>query len=178
MQPVSERPTPKVTRPPNQAGPAIPLLPNTESGLASSLIRARSAVCDGAFINPPPGVVSTHSLPSLSPPPHPHSSPRLYLLGVMSSLGSAASIEVADCLFCANHKLEVCRECEFDGREDNDFALGFDPSPERGSLELAATTTNKDGEIVCKKHANVDCKQCYNWKKQLTKLHKDAKKAK
>ncbi|KAF8601875.1 hypothetical protein BDV93DRAFT_524439 [Ceratobasidium sp. AG-I] len=95
----------------------------------------------------------------------------------MSSLGSTGSIEIADCLFCANHKLEVCRECEFDGREDNDLTFGFEPAPARGSLDLPATTANKDGVIQCKKHANPDCRQCYGWKKQLTKLHKEAKKA-
>ncbi|KAG9076818.1 hypothetical protein FRC06_009306 [Ceratobasidium sp. 370] len=104
----------------------------------------------------------------------------------MSSLDSAGSVDIADCIFCANHRLEVCKECEFDGREDNDTTFGslvltqsakFDPNPIRGPLDLPATTTNKEGVIQCKKHANPDCKQCYGWKKQLTKLHKEAKKA-
>ncbi|CEL63314.1 hypothetical protein RSOLAG1IB_05358 [Rhizoctonia solani AG-1 IB] len=66
----------------------------------------------------------------------------------MSSLGSNQSIEVNDCLFCSNHKLEVCQECEFDAREDNDLTFGFDPNPARTSLELPAWSTNKDGMYV------------------------------
>ncbi|KAG8767877.1 hypothetical protein FRC12_005963 [Ceratobasidium sp. 428] len=94
----------------------------------------------------------------------------------MSSLDSGGSVDIADCIFCANHRLEACTECSFDGREDNDTTFGFDPI-DREPLDLPATQTNKDGVIQCKKHANPDCKQCYGWKKQLTKLHRDAKKA-
>ncbi|CAE6376406.1 unnamed protein product [Rhizoctonia solani] len=96
----------------------------------------------------------------------------------MSSLGSNQSVEVNDCLFCANHKLEVCQECEFDAREDNDLTFGFDPNPARSSLELPAWSTNKDGMLQCKKHSNMDCRQCFGWKKQIQKLHTAAKKAK
>ncbi|KAG9074702.1 hypothetical protein FS749_013702, partial [Ceratobasidium sp. UAMH 11750] len=54
----------------------------------------------------------------------------------------------------------------------------FDPAPGRAPLDLPATNITKDGVLQCKKHANPDCKQCYGWKKQLTKLHREAKKAK
>ena len=96
----------------------------------------------------------------------------------MSSLGSAGSVELNDCLFCSNHRLEVCKECELDSREDNDLTFGFDPAPTRAPLELPPLSSNKDGVLQCKKHSNPECKQCFGWKKQLQKLHTAAKKAK
>ncbi|EJT51247.1 hypothetical protein A1Q2_02287 [Trichosporon asahii var. asahii CBS 8904] len=54
--------------------------------------------------------------------------------------------------------------------------MGFDPMP-RAPLELPAYYRNaKDSNIVCKQHGNVECKACFNWKKNITKLHKEAKK--
>ncbi|WWD20681.1 hypothetical protein CI109_105157 [Kwoniella shandongensis] len=88
---------------------------------------------------------------------------------------SNSSIEINDALFC-EHGLEVCKTCEFDGREDNDAMMGFDPKP-RAPLELPAHyKNNKDGSVMCKAHANPNCKSCFGWKKQITKLHKDGKK--
>ncbi|KAB5589377.1 hypothetical protein CTheo_7175 [Ceratobasidium theobromae] len=95
----------------------------------------------------------------------------------MSSLDSARSIEINNCLFCANHRLEVCRECDIDEREGNDGTFGFDPI-DRGTLALPTLSTNKDGVLQCKKHSNPECNLCFGWKKQLTKLHAAAKKAK
>ncbi|KAK1923081.1 hypothetical protein DB88DRAFT_330980 [Papiliotrema laurentii] len=99
----------------------------------------------------------------------------------MDNLGTSPtdtekSIEVNDALFC-EHALEVCKTCEFDGREDNDAMMGLDPAP-RGPIELPPYFKNsKDGQIMCKAHANTNCKSCFGWKKQITKLHKEGKKA-
>ncbi|WWC72550.1 uncharacterized protein I206_106512 [Kwoniella pini CBS 10737] len=85
------------------------------------------------------------------------------------------SIEINDALFC-EHGLEVCQQCEFDAREDNDSMMGLDPKP-RGPLELPAHFKNsKDNTFMCKSHGNANCKSCFNWKKQMTKLHKEGKK--
>ncbi|WOO79358.1 uncharacterized protein LOC62_02G002882 [Vanrija pseudolonga] len=92
-----------------------------------------------------------------------------------SPADSTASIEINDALFC-EHGKEVCEPCGFDGREDNDAVMGFDPMP-RAPLDLPAYYKNaKDNSYVCKAHANNECKQCFNWKKSITKLHKEAKK--
>ncbi|ORX41023.1 hypothetical protein BD324DRAFT_678424 [Kockovaella imperatae] len=86
------------------------------------------------------------------------------------------SVEINDALFC-EHEMEVCQQCQFDGREDNDAMMGYDPLP-RAALEIPAHyKSNKDGSILCKAHANSDCKSCFGWKKQIGKLHKEAKKA-
>ena len=92
-----------------------------------------------------------------------------------SPTDSTSSIEINDALFC-EHGKEVCEPCGFDGREDNDCVMGFDPAP-RAPLDLPAYYRNaKDQSIVCKAHANHDCKQCFNWKKTISKLHKEGKK--
>jgi len=37
---------------------------------------------------------------------------------------SAATVEIADALFCQSHIKEVCEDCNYDGREDNDAFYG------------------------------------------------------
>ncbi|KDN45815.1 hypothetical protein RSAG8_04648, partial [Rhizoctonia solani AG-8 WAC10335] len=88
---------------------------------------------------------------------------------------SSSTVEVNDCVFCSNHKLEVCEECGLDLREDNDAFYGFD-SINRDPLECSALSTN-DGGFQCKKHGSSACSQCFGWKKQITILHEAAKKA-
>ncbi|BEJ16492.1 hypothetical protein CspHIS471_0510970 [Cutaneotrichosporon sp. HIS471] len=93
-----------------------------------------------------------------------------------SPTDSTASIEINDALFC-EHGKEVCEPCGFDGREDNDAVMGFDPVP-RAPIDLPAYYRNaKDNNIVCKAHGNNECKQCFNWKKTIQKLQKESKKA-
>ncbi|CED83584.1 hypothetical protein [Phaffia rhodozyma] len=76
------------------------------------------------------------------------------------------------------HGQEVCTACGFDAREENDAFFGFSPVAERGALTLVDfTRSTKDNSIHCKKHGTVDCKQCFNWKKSIAKLQKDASKA-
>ncbi|WVQ70729.1 hypothetical protein IAR50_000251 [Cryptococcus sp. DSM 104548] len=99
-------------------------------------------------------------------------------LGISPSdtVASDSSIEINDAMFC-EHGLEVCKSCEFDAREDNDFMMGVDAAP-RGPLELPAHYKNhKDGSYTCKAHGNANCKSCFSWKKQIVKLHKEGKKA-
>ncbi|KAJ7076762.1 hypothetical protein B0H15DRAFT_790275 [Mycena belliarum] len=116
-----------------------------------------------------------------------------------------ATIEINDALFCPHFK-EVCGECAFDGREENDAFFGFDPI-EREALLAPAAIVNKDGVYQCKKHAATGewfalsapgrpsapfvlrvciplvtvpplrCTQCYGWKKQITRARAAAKKA-
>ncbi|KAF7296848.1 hypothetical protein MIND_00916100 [Mycena indigotica] len=86
-----------------------------------------------------------------------------------------ATIEINDLLFCTHFK-EVCEDCSFDGREENDAFFGFDPI-DRDGIEAPAATVTKDGVYQCKKHASTSCSQCYGWKKQITRLRTAAKKA-
>ncbi|KAJ3815078.1 hypothetical protein EV368DRAFT_38925 [Lentinula lateritia] len=110
---------------------------------------------------------------------------------------SPATIEINDALFCQHYK-EVCAICEYDGREENDAFFGFDPIDREG-IEAPSATINKDGDYQCKKHALTGksslnilddqgmtsernyhipaCNQCYGWKKQITRLRTQAKKA-
>ncbi|KAJ3932358.1 MAG: hypothetical protein NXY57DRAFT_894342 [Lentinula lateritia] len=111
---------------------------------------------------------------------------------------SPATIEINDALFCQHYK-EVCAICGYDGREENDAFFGFDPIDREG-IEAPSATINKDGDYQCKKHAltgkssrrllDIDdkhnserthhvsaCNQCYGWKKQITRLRTQAKKA-
>ncbi|KAJ6474552.1 hypothetical protein DFH09DRAFT_1218100 [Mycena vulgaris] len=62
-----------------------------------------------------------------------------------------ATIEINDALFCTHFK-EVCTECAFDGREENDAFFGFDPI-DRDGMEAPPAIVNKDGVYQCKKHA-------------------------
>ncbi|GAW04186.1 hypothetical protein F5879DRAFT_1021424 [Lentinula edodes] len=88
---------------------------------------------------------------------------------------SPATIEINDALFCQHYK-EVCAICGYDGREENDAFFGFDPIDREG-IEAPSATINKDGDYQCKKHALTACNQCYGWKKQITRLRTQAKKA-
>lgn len=85
------------------------------------------------------------------------------------------TIEVNDAIFCVHYK-EVCPDCSFDGREENDAFYGFDPIDREG-IECPASIVNKDGVYQCKKHGSTGCNQCYGWKKQLTRARTAAKKA-
>ncbi|KAJ7746159.1 hypothetical protein DFH07DRAFT_869625 [Mycena maculata] len=113
------------------------------------------------------------------------------------------TIEINDALFCTHFK-EVCAECSFDGREENDAFFGFDPI-DRAGIEAPLAIVNKDGVYQCKKHASTGespalihcpvhvtssiflafsythtragCTQCYGWKKQITRARTAAKKA-
>ncbi|GHJ90176.1 hypothetical protein NliqN6_6578 [Naganishia liquefaciens] len=98
-------------------------------------------------------------------------------LGV-SPADSTSSLDINDAIFC-EHGKEVCNDCNFDAREENDSFFGFDLTA-RDPLSLPAYTVNaKDGSIQCKKHSSSSCTTCFGWKKQLAKLHKEgAKKAK
>jgi len=89
---------------------------------------------------------------------------------------SATTVEIADALFCQSHLKEVCEDCGYDGREDNDAFYGFDPIDREG-LESPQVSTNKDGEYCCKKHASPTCNQCFGWKKQINRARTAAKKA-
>ncbi|KAF9652564.1 hypothetical protein BDM02DRAFT_3266272 [Thelephora ganbajun] len=89
---------------------------------------------------------------------------------------SAATVEIADALFCQNHLKEVCEDCNYDGREDNDTFYGFDPIDREG-LEPPQVSTNKDGQYCCKKHGSPSCNQCFGWKKQINRARTAAKKA-
>ncbi|KAF7354141.1 hypothetical protein MVEN_01101600 [Mycena venus] len=42
-----------------------------------------------------------------------------------------ATIEINDAMFCTHFK-EVCTDCDFDGREENDAFFGFDPIDREG----------------------------------------------
>ncbi|KAJ6554155.1 hypothetical protein B0H19DRAFT_1152713 [Mycena capillaripes] len=62
------------------------------------------------------------------------------------------TIELNDALFCTHFK-EVCTECNFDGREENDSFFGFDHH-DRDPIEAPPAIVNKDGVYQCKKHAS------------------------
>ncbi|KAJ6488883.1 hypothetical protein C8R45DRAFT_827100 [Mycena sanguinolenta] len=97
-----------------------------------------------------------------------------------------ATIEINDAMFCTHFK-EVCTDCDFDGREENDAFFGFDPIDREG-IEAPLATQNKDGVYQCKKHGGAGecsfgfllgrpCNQCFGWKKQITRGRAAAKKA-
>ncbi|KAI0088782.1 hypothetical protein BDY19DRAFT_993618 [Irpex rosettiformis] len=94
----------------------------------------------------------------------------------MSEVAAAPSVEINDALFCQGHLKEVCGDCSFDGREENDAFFGFDPIDREG-LEAPAASPNKEGVYQCKKHSSTTCNQCFGWKKQLTRSRAAAKKA-
>ncbi|KAF8548603.1 hypothetical protein OG21DRAFT_705673 [Imleria badia] len=93
----------------------------------------------------------------------------------MADVQSPATVEINDAVFCA-HLKEVCTECNYDGREENDSFYGLDPV-DRDPIEAPAVTTNKDGVYQCKKHGSAACNLCFNWKKQITRAMTAAKKA-
>ncbi|KIK79772.1 hypothetical protein PAXRUDRAFT_160355 [Paxillus rubicundulus Ve08.2h10] len=90
-------------------------------------------------------------------------------------MAEVATVEINDAVFCT-HLKEVCTECDYDGREENDAFYGFDPI-DRSPIEAPPTTTNKDGVYQCKKHGSAECTQCFGWKKQITRARTAAKKA-
>ncbi|KAJ7240126.1 hypothetical protein B0H12DRAFT_1024847 [Mycena haematopus] len=63
-----------------------------------------------------------------------------------------ATIEINDAMFCTHFK-EVCTDCAFDGREENDAFFGFDPIDREG-IEAPPASVTKDGLYQCKKHAS------------------------
>ncbi|KAJ3549165.1 hypothetical protein NM208_g70 [Fusarium decemcellulare] len=63
----------------------------------------------------------------------------------------AASVEINDAVFCAQHLQEVCEECEADFREENDAFYGFD-SCDRDPISVPETSQNADGVYQCTKH--------------------------
>ncbi|KAF8157213.1 hypothetical protein B0H34DRAFT_783303 [Crassisporium funariophilum] len=85
------------------------------------------------------------------------------------------TVEVNDAVFCT-HLKEVCTDCSFDGREENDGFFGFDFF-DRDPIECPTSTQNKEGAYQCKKHGSAGCTQCYGWKKQITRARTAAKKA-
>ncbi|KAH7919262.1 hypothetical protein BV22DRAFT_1075460 [Leucogyrophana mollusca] len=93
----------------------------------------------------------------------------------MADVAAPTTIEINDAIFCQHFK-EVCGECDYDGREDNDGFYGFDHI-DRDGLEAPPVTTNKDGVYQCKKHGSTECNQCFGWKKQITRARTAAKKA-
>ncbi|KAF9558596.1 hypothetical protein CPC08DRAFT_743313 [Agrocybe pediades] len=86
-----------------------------------------------------------------------------------------ATVEINDAIFCTHFK-EVCTECDFDGREENDAFFGYDPIDREG-IDCPPATQNKDGVYQCKKHGSTSCNQCYGWKKQINRARTAAKKA-
>ncbi|OSD07860.1 hypothetical protein PYCCODRAFT_1463152 [Trametes coccinea BRFM310] len=93
----------------------------------------------------------------------------------MAEAAAPAPIEINDAYFCQHFK-EVCSDCSYDGREENDTFFGFDPIDREG-LEAPASSQNKDGVYQCKKHGSPACNQCYGWKKQISRARVAAKKA-
>jgi len=86
-----------------------------------------------------------------------------------------ATVEINDAVFCT-HLKEVCTDCDYDGREENDSFYGLN-SIDREPIECPTVTQNKDGVYQCKKHGSAGCNQCFGWKKQITRANTAAKKA-
>ncbi|KAI9461332.1 hypothetical protein HD554DRAFT_2130205 [Boletus coccyginus] len=86
-----------------------------------------------------------------------------------------ATVEINDAVFCTHFK-EVCSDCNYDGREENDAFYGLDPIDREG-IEAPTVVLNKEGVYQCKKHGSVGCSQCLGWKKQITRARAAAKKA-
>ncbi|KAF8239950.1 hypothetical protein L208DRAFT_1182415, partial [Tricholoma matsutake] len=86
------------------------------------------------------------------------------------------TVEINDAVFCEKHFKEVCDDCAFDGREENDGFYGFD-TIDREAIQPPAVTQNKEGVYQCKKHGSTGCNQCFGWKKQITRARTAAKKA-
>jgi len=88
---------------------------------------------------------------------------------------ASPTVEIQDAIFCQHFK-EVCSECDYDGREENDAFFGFD-SIDRDGIECPSVSTDKNGTYMCKKHGSSSCSQCFGWKKQITRARTAAKKA-
>jgi len=91
-------------------------------------------------------------------------------------MSAVETVEINDGVFCKEHILEVCDNCSFDGREENDSFFGLD-TIDREPVSIPSEIHNKDGVYHCKKHSSSTCNNCFGWKKQIVKLQKDAKKA-
>ncbi|KAH7174991.1 uncharacterized protein B0J16DRAFT_388818 [Fusarium flagelliforme] len=87
-----------------------------------------------------------------------------------------STIEISDLTVCQQHVLEVCDDCQVDGREDNDGFYGFD-GLDRDAVELPPVTLNENGEYQCDKHQSESCSQCFCWKKKIGRARKEAKMA-
>ncbi|TBU27360.1 hypothetical protein BD311DRAFT_760588 [Dichomitus squalens] len=70
----------------------------------------------------------------------------------MTETQAPTTIEINDAYFCPHFK-EVCADCSYDGREENDAFFGFDPIDREG-LEAPASSVNKEGQYQCKKHGS------------------------
>ncbi|KAI8653722.1 hypothetical protein NCS56_01327000 [Fusarium sp. Ph1] len=110
----------------------------------------------------------------------------------------AASVEINDGMFCAEHLREVCEDCSADFREENDAFYGFDTA-DRDPLSCPSASQNGDGVYECKKHRSgsmfssslhafplemqtqltspelAACAQCFSWKKQIVRARHAAK---
>ena len=54
---------------------------------------------------------------------------------------------------------------------DNDAMMGYDPAP-RGPIELPPYyKSTKDGQFMCKAHANTNCKSCCKCLRCLSHIH-------
>ncbi|KAL4073461.1 hypothetical protein J3A83DRAFT_2539103 [Scleroderma citrinum] len=89
---------------------------------------------------------------------------------------SVETIDINDAIFCSKHLKEVCNDCGYDGREENDGFYGFTHT-DRDPIPPPTATQNKDGVYQCKKHGSLSCSQCFGWKKQITRARAAAKKA-
>jgi len=93
-----------------------------------------------------------------------------------TALAEVATVEIGEAVFCKPHYLELCSDCDFDGREENDAYFSFD-SIDREALVAPKELQLKDGVYQCKKHSSATCNTCFGWKKAIQKRQKDAKKA-
>ncbi|KAH8823164.1 hypothetical protein DL96DRAFT_1616839 [Flagelloscypha sp. PMI_526] len=91
-------------------------------------------------------------------------------------MSEVQTVEINDFVFCSEHLKEVCSDCSYDGREENDGFYGFE-FIEREGIDAPNVSTNKDGVYQCKKHGSPTCNQCFGWKKQITRARTAAKKA-
>ncbi|KAF8140977.1 hypothetical protein K438DRAFT_1534160, partial [Mycena galopus ATCC 62051] len=70
------------------------------------------------------------------------------------------TIEISDAVFCSKHIKEVCTDCDYDGREENDAFYGFDPI-DRESIQVPPTTVTKEGVYQCNKHGSASESSSY-----------------
>ncbi|KAJ4007512.1 hypothetical protein NW752_010171 [Fusarium irregulare] len=62
-----------------------------------------------------------------------------------------ATVLINDFVLCQEHILEVCDDCNFDLREENDAFYGYD-SIDRDAVEVPPVTLADDGSYQCDKH--------------------------
>ncbi|RFN48418.1 hypothetical protein FIE12Z_7329 [Fusarium flagelliforme] len=87
-----------------------------------------------------------------------------------------STIEISDLVVCEEHIVEVCDDCQIDGREDNDAFYGFH-SQDRDPVEVSPVTRTEDGLYQCDKHQSQSCSQCFCWKKKVVRAIREAKMA-